>query len=329
MIHYEMLKYVMIGGFKVGFWFVMHNVIAWPFAAYYSIKEVLRKKQFDRKADLNRLLQMFLIAFIGSLIGSRVLAFLGPWSSSCASGGLWQRFAMMMSFEEKGWVALGGIVGGILACYLYSKITKIRFLKYADILTAATALGFFIARLGCYIAGCCFGSGTNVPWAIIKDGVPIHPTQLYNSLADLAMFIILLYLSAKKEKENKYDGYIFFWFLLVYAVGRFITEFFRGDYGPSDYYFGLTNSQLMCIVFLLISVPVLIFNSMNESRRKKAKIDFHIRPKTYALLVSGGVMANLGAYIFTPFPYLALALVPSGLAIFFIGLTTIFSKPKN
>lgn len=324
-----MLKNVTIGGVKIGFWFVTHNLVAWPFAAYYVIKEVLRKKHFDKEVDFNHLLQILLFAFMGALIGSRIFAFYGPWSTGCSGGGFWQRFAMMMSTQQTGWVAIGGIIGGILACYLYSKIARIKFLKYMDICAPAAAMGFFIARLGCYIAGCCFGSETNVPWAIIKDNVPIHPTQLYNSLADLAMFIILIYLSGKKEKENRYDGYVSFWFLFVYAIGRFITEFFRGDYGPSNYHFGLTSSQIICVIFFLISAPLLILNSMREAPKKRIKTMFHIRPRTYALLFSGGIIANLGAYIVTPLPYLALAAVPLGLAIFFIGLTTIFSKPKN
>ncbi|PIN85970.1 hypothetical protein COV19_07170 [Candidatus Woesearchaeota archaeon CG10_big_fil_rev_8_21_14_0_10_44_13] len=329
MIEYEMLKYVTIGGLKIGFWFTTHYLIAWPFAAYYIIKETLRKRNFDKGLDLNRMLQMFLLAFVGSFVGSRIFAFYGPWGGSCASGGFVERFMQMISLEQKGWVAIGGIIGGIVFTFVYSKITKLKYMRYADILAPAIALGFFIARLGCYIAGCCFGSQTDVPWAIIKDNVPIHPTQLYNSLVDLAIFVVLVCLSERKEKKNRQDGYVLSSFVFMYAVGRFTTEFFRGDYDPSNYFFGLTTTQIICIVFFLISATLIIINSLKESPKKRVKTGFRIRPKTYALLVSGGIIANIGAYIITPLPYLALIVIPSGLGIFFFGLTTIFSKPKN
>lgn len=137
-----------------------------------------------------------------------------------------------------GGVWWGGPLVGALVAWLYTKHHKMGFLKSADILSPSMVLGLAIGRLGgCFMAGCCYGKPTTCALGVIFTNeyshrmfgtplhIPIHPTQLYNSFANLVNFIILTLVFKKK----KFDGQIFLLCIMTYSVGRFITEFFRDD----------------------------------------------------------------------------------------------------
>lgn len=322
MMPYEVHKDLFVFGIALGIWVFFHHIASWGFGIYYGVRESLRRKDIN----INYILQMTLLAFVGSLLGARILAFFGP-LASCATGTLYERFLLMFSFQERGWVAYGGMIGAFFFAYLGAKLNKVSFLKYVDLTIPSVAIGISIARIGCFIAGCCYGSSANVPWAIIREGTAIHPTQLYNSLMMLAIFLIVLYLNEKRERENKHHGYMFFSFLVMYAVGRFITEFFRGDYPLSNYLYGLTTSQIISIIFILVFAPILIVKLAKERPRKTGS-KFHIRPKTYITILSGGILLNFGAYILTPLPYPAMILIAAGLITLIFGINSIFKKQK-
>src|SRR5690606_37330290 len=107
-----------------------------------------------------------------------------------------------------------------------------------DLFARGIALGYMVGRLGCLMAGCCYGRPTQVAWAITFTdpaaalnvgtplNVPLHPTQLYESMAGFAILLILL---AIERRGRQYPGRTFWQFVLLYAISRFIIEFFRGD----------------------------------------------------------------------------------------------------
>lgn len=318
MMPYEMHKFIYPLGIKLPAWFIFHYWLAWPFGFYYLIRESMRRK--DIRLDYS--LQMVLFGFLGTVAGARLFAFFGPWKGTCASGLFWQRFVMMFSTNSSGWVALGGLLGGIMACWAYTRIKRIDTLSYMDAAAPAVALGFAIARIGCFISGCCWGSPADVPWAIIKDGVPIHPTQLYNSMMDLLIFIALLHLNEKKEREKRSHGCIIFSFLLMYSFGRFLTEYLRGDYATTNFFYGLTSSQMVCILLFIISAFMLI---MLRGKKEGISTPLRIRHMSYALIFSGGLIADMGAYIFTPHAKIAAFMIVTGLVLLFAGVRSVFS----
>ena len=137
-----------------------------------------------------------------------------------------------------GGVWWGGPILGALVAWLYTRRRKMAFLRIADILSPSIALGVAIGRLGgCFMAGCCYGEATNSAFAVVFTNeyshtmfgtplnIPIHPAQLYNSLANLINFAILMLV----YRNKKFNGQIFFLYVMVYSVGRFVTEYFRGD----------------------------------------------------------------------------------------------------
>lgn len=179
----------------------------------------------------------------GVIVGARAWYVAAYWKEDFAGKPFWEIFMLRRS----GLVFYGGLVGASLATILYARLKKLALWKVADLLAPSIALGHAIGRVGCLMTGCCYGRQTELPWAIHfpKDhwthGVGVHPTQIYESLLNVGLFIGLTWLYRRK----KFDGQIFSAYLTGYAVVRAFVEFFRGDY--ATYYFAqrLTPAHLV------------------------------------------------------------------------------------
>ncbi len=137
--------------------------------------------------------------------------------------------------------------------------------KMADICSPGIALGQSIGRLGCFAAGCCYGKPTSQPWGVVFSNpysrevvgvpldIPLHPTQLYQAGANLAMFG-LLWLSLRKKR---FDGQVFILYLLGYSVSRFLIEFVRGDSSRGFVFGGALSTSQFIGLFLLVAAAVL------------------------------------------------------------------------
>lgn len=131
-----------------------------------------------------------------------------------------------------GFVVYGGIIGGIFTGWLVCRIKKLHFLEYLDLLVPSIALAQGFGRIGCLLAGCCYGKETSCPLSITftdssfaPNGVELIPTQIYSSVLDFMHFALLCVLA----RRNKVPGRISAFYLIFYSVGRFILEYFRGD----------------------------------------------------------------------------------------------------
>ncbi len=131
----------------------------------------------------------------------------------------------ILNFRQGGLAIHGGIIGGVLACYFFCRYKKIGFWKMADICAPSLILGQAIGRWGNYINQEAHGGPTNLPWGIMVNGVKVHPTFLYESLWNFAVFFFLLYYSKKK----KFEGEIFLNYLILYSFARFFIEGLRTD----------------------------------------------------------------------------------------------------
>lgn len=134
--------------------------------------------------------------------------------------------------SSDGFVVYGGIIGGILAGWIYCKVKKLNFLTYFDLMMPSIALAQGFGRIGCFLAGCCYGKEaygrlsvifTNSDYA--PNNIPLIPTQIYSSILDFLHFFLLLYIARHKKAE----GEVAACYLIFYSVGRFVLEFFRGD----------------------------------------------------------------------------------------------------
>lgn len=159
----------------------------------------------------------------------------------------------IFEFSNGGLTIYGGLIGGLIAGWLYTRKNKLDFWQLADILAPIVALGIFIIRIGCFLVNDHQGSITNLFWAIEwPDGELRHPVALYLSLNGLVMFWALSFLRDKLKRS----GQLFIVFLFYYSVSRFVLDFFRSSntYLSDPHYLSLTVSQWISIFILLALV---------------------------------------------------------------------------
>ncbi len=189
---------------------------------------------------------------LSGFIGARITYIFVEWK-------YFTEYPLKALFAREGFVFYGGFIFSFLAAFLYVKIKKLNAWKLADILAPSTALGYAIGRLGCFFYGCCYGKPTNSFLGILFPpgspagslGVKVIPTQLISSLILFVIFIILVML----RKHKKFDGQIFWIFVLLEAVTRFGIEFLRGDERGSIGAFSV--SQVIAIVMAVIAAAIL------------------------------------------------------------------------
>jgi|GEM_PF-1102644 len=160
------------------------------------------------------------------------------------------------------------IAGGIIALLLMTKINKLSFWKVIDVIAIAVFPAFAVQRIGCIIAGCCHGLPAVLPWSVAYTnvdslaplGVPIHPTQLYYLLWNIAAYIVLKVF----RPHTAVDGAIFMLALALYGTGDLIIRFYRDE---ATVFFGLQMGQIIGILLLFISIPWFILK-MRETRKE-------------------------------------------------------------
>lgn len=131
-----------------------------------------------------------------------------------------------------GFVVYGGIISGIIAVLIYCKIKKLNLLSYLDLIMPSVALAQGFGRIGCFLAGCCYGVETHNAFSVTfhnsayaPNNVPLFPSQLVSSGLNFIHFIVLCLIA----KRTKKPGIVTAFYLIFYSIGRFGIEFFRGD----------------------------------------------------------------------------------------------------
>jgi phosphatidylglycerol:prolipoprotein diacylglycerol transferase len=154
---------------------------------------------------------------------------------------------------QGGLVYYGGMITAIFCLFLFSRLKHFSFLKVLDLLFPSLALGQAFGRVGCFLNGCCYGKPATVPWAISFPFLPgpVHPTQLYESLYMVFVFLALCW----AYRKSNWQGEVTLLYLVLYSAGRLLIEFYRGDH--TDFYFTLTISQWVSLGVL--SAVVLIY----------------------------------------------------------------------
>jgi len=180
-------------------------------------------------------------ALLAAIAGARLLYIIEDPGEFLASP--WEAFMVW-----KGGLSYhGGLIAAALAGIVYLRSHRLRVAEGFDLLIPSVALGHAVGRIGCFLNGCCFGAVTRLPWGVVfPEGstahsfqlceaglltpgtawsLPVHPTQLYESLAELGIFVALvLYLPRKK-----FQGEIFWLYIFLYGTARFLLEYVRAD----------------------------------------------------------------------------------------------------
>ena len=153
--------------------------------------------------------------------------------------------------------------------------------KVADITAPAIAIAHAFGRVGCFAAGCCYGIPTDAPWGVtftnsysgtlvgVPLNIPLHPTQLYSALGNLAIFGVLLWLYRRK----RFDGQVFWSYTVLYGIFRFAVEFWRGDPRGTMFSGMLSTSQFVAILMVTVGLGMLARLQMSRSGRAAASDD--------------------------------------------------------
>jgi phosphatidylglycerol:prolipoprotein diacylglycerol transferase len=174
----------------------------------------------------------------------------------------------------------GGLVfsGGLLAVapvmVRYLRRHHLSFWKVGDLWAPAIALGQGIGRIGCFMAGCCHGKPTDLPWGVVFShpsslaplGIPLHPTQVYDFLAGILIFAILVIITSKKT----FEGQVFVWFLVLHSTARLVTEKLRGDDRGLVPWTEMTVTQLVAVLILISGVVALFLLKSRHEKKPPA-----------------------------------------------------------
>jgi len=204
-------------------------------------------------------LDLVFIILVSSLVGVRlfyVVTHLGDFDSLLEVLVIW----------DGGLTLYGGIVAAIAATWWACRRRGLAFLGVADVLVPGLALGLGITRIGCFLAGCCYGEPCDLPWAVrFPAGAPatltfgavaVHPSQLYASAAGFAIFGALLLW----ERWPSPRGATFSRFLLLYAIDRFLVDFSR-FYPPAQRgLLALSQNQWISLGLFTIGLGLLVFS---------------------------------------------------------------------
>lgn len=182
------------------------------------------------------------------IIGARLAYVASDWTYYAAAP------LEILRIDRGGQIYYGGLVLATLGVMVLARLRKEPVWGFGDFVVTGLPLGHAIGRFGCFLNGCCYGKITDLPWRIYLHEVYRHPTQLYETGFNLALYGVLVWYFFRKKR----DGTVFALYLVAYAVGRFLLEFLRGD--DREHWLGLSVAQDIsialfvagCLLFILL-----------------------------------------------------------------------------
>jgi prolipoprotein diacylglyceryl transferase len=161
---------------------------------------------------------------------------------------------------EGGLASHGGVIGILIAIYLFARKTKLNYLWLLDRISIVAALTFCMIRLGNLMNSEMIGTPTNLPWGFIftsVDNIPRHPAQLYEAIHYFMSFIALFWVWFR-QREKMRNGFLFSWSLIILFSLRFIDEFFKLNQAQFEDGMILNMGQILSIPFILTGIVMLI-----------------------------------------------------------------------
>lgn len=232
-------------------------MIAIGVLAAYITAEYRARRQ---KLKYEHIFNIVIWCVLGGFVAAKILFWITEWKTIVSDPGF------LLQTLGDGFVVYGGIIGGILAGYIYARVKKLEFLKYFDLVMPSIALAQGFGRLGCLLSGCCYGKETSFPLSITfkessyaPNHVALIPTQIYSSLLDFLHFGVLIWIA----RHKKTDGQVAACYLLFYSIGRFVLEFFRGDLERGSVGI-LSTSQFISIFIGFAGVVLLLLVSKRK-----------------------------------------------------------------
>lgn len=201
---------------------------------FFAVKEARR---IGFKED--NVLDFLLIAIPVAIIGARAYYVIFSWDYYS------QNPSEIINIRNGGLAIHGALIAGVITGILFCKKRKINVLQLLDILMPSVALGQAIGRWGNFVNQEAHGGPTDLPWGIVVNGQKVHPTFLYESIINIAVFIFLTWFARKKKTTH---GQILALYLILYSAGRFFVEGLRTD---SLMFLNMRVAQLISLAMIL------------------------------------------------------------------------------
>ncbi len=218
--------------------------------------------------NIDKISELILLCFVSVFVGGKFFYFLEKPTFFIENPG------EFFSNLGQGFVFYGSFLFTIPALIWWFKNNQLNVYYSADFLAVGGSLVHGFGKVGCFLAGCCHGKqcASDNAFGLIFNaehtaadpkGVPLYPVQLWDALLILAIAVFLMYYRPRR----KFDGELFMIYTLVYAIGRFITENFRGD-DARGFLFGgwLSHSQFIALLLIIASV-ILYFRGWKLGRK--------------------------------------------------------------
>lgn len=232
-------------------------------AAGFLLGLALAVKQAKKEGiPQERIIDIGFYVLVAAIIGSRLLFV-------AVNAGHYLKHPLdIFKIWEGGLVFYGGLILAIPSALWYIRKHNLDAWRITDIFAPSLAIGHAVGRIGCFAAGCCYGRLSELPWAVTfhdpeclaTTGIPLHPTQLYESAGELLNFLILITL----RRYQSFKGQLFWTYILLYSLLRFVVEFFRGDEARGYLFGGISVSQGISVIMGVVAISVIAGKLLNK-----------------------------------------------------------------
>jgi phosphatidylglycerol:prolipoprotein diacylglycerol transferase len=222
--------------------------------------------------DGARVMDLGIYLIIAALIGAKLMLVAVDFNYYVSQPG------ELLSLVRAGGVFYGGLIAAVVVDLWLVRRYGLSMWTTADLFAPGIALGHVIGRLGCLLAGCCYGRPTDVAWGITFTdpvahenvgtplGIPLHPTQIYDAGAELLILILLL---VTERRGRTFSGQTFWLYILLYGISRFVVEIYRGDDRGAVGMF--STSQFISIVAIPLAIAMLLWLRARASKSPTAR----------------------------------------------------------
>lgn len=239
-----------LGSFEVRYYGVLWAV-ALGISAYIFYHIMIREGLSDKTFD-----SVFWFGVISTVLGSRLghCLFYDP-------GYYLTHPVEILDIRQGGMASHGAAVGLLIGLWLFSRKNKLPYIWSLDRISIVVAISGVAVRLGNLMNSEIYGTVTSLPWGFIfvRDGetLPKHPTQIYEALCYLVLFVILLWMYYKKDLARRRPGVMFGFFLIILFGTRFLIEFIKNPQVDFEQHMVLNMGQLLSIPFIVAGVVIL------------------------------------------------------------------------
>ena len=257
--------FIDLGAFQIR-WYSLAYIIGIILSWIYSIKIIKRMASKHNFSPIRQTIfdDLIIYLIIGIILGGR-LGYVIFYNFEYYSKNLFE----ILKLWEGGMSFHGGLLGVIIATIIFSKIKRINFFYFTDIICCVAPIGLFLGRIANFINGELFGKISTLPWAVVfpnNGNISRHPSQIYEAILEgIVLFILINFFALKKQLLLR-AGYVSGLFLIFYSIARIIGENFREPDKHLGYFFNYFSMGVLLSLATFLAGCFIIFLIKNNEQ---------------------------------------------------------------